>query len=102
MQIVKGRDNIREYKDSNTKSGVVLSRHFCSNCVGGEARIMGMLRYMLTILQGCPMYLTNPTFKNFYALHGGCIAGRAPQPSMELFEDDKYSWLGDVVGKSKL
>jgi hypothetical protein len=33
LQVVKGKDVLKEYKDSNTKSGNTISRHFCSNCV---------------------------------------------------------------------
>ena len=33
LKFVKGQDTIRTYEDNDTKSGNVLSRHFCGNCV---------------------------------------------------------------------
>lgn len=33
MTVKRGQDLIKEYADSNTKSGKTLNRHFCSNCV---------------------------------------------------------------------
>lgn len=33
LNFVKGEDMVREYKDSDTKSGNTVDRHFCSKCV---------------------------------------------------------------------
>ena len=33
LEIRQGEDKIKEYADGNTKTGNVLRRHFCTNCV---------------------------------------------------------------------
>ena len=33
IDFAKGEDLVKEYKDSNTKTGNTLSRHFCTGCV---------------------------------------------------------------------
>lgn len=34
LKFVKGEEAIRQYVDTNTKSGNPLERHFCGTCVG--------------------------------------------------------------------
>ena len=33
LKVTKGESDLKEYADTNTKSGNKLYRHFCSNCV---------------------------------------------------------------------
>lgn len=46
----KGEDKIREFKDTNTKSGATLLRHFCSVCVRCQFRLDCILHSLLTLL----------------------------------------------------
>jgi len=39
MEFEKGEELVKCYEDGQTKSGSVLGRNFCSNCVGGSLLI---------------------------------------------------------------
>ncbi|SMR57377.1 unnamed protein product [Zymoseptoria tritici ST99CH_3D1] len=80
LNVVKGKELLREYADNNTKSGNTVSRHFCSKC-------------------GSPLYLTNSAFKGFAAVMASSMEGYKQQPFMELFGEDKYPWIGEVASK---
>ncbi|KAK4499786.1 hypothetical protein PRZ48_007972 [Zasmidium cellare] len=81
MKFTRGQDFVKTYVDKNTKSGNELTRGFCSNC-------------------GSSLFLTNPAFKGLTILTAGTMNGERTQPSMELFPESKYQWVGDVTGKS--
>ena len=51
-------------------------------------------------LQGSTLFLLNPAFKGLSILTAGTMDGERTQPSMELFPENKYQWVGDVTGKS--
>ncbi|KXT06348.1 hypothetical protein AC578_9127 [Pseudocercospora eumusae] len=78
LKVLEGEKVLKVYKDSNTKSGNTLSRHFCGNC-------------------GSPLYLSNSAIKGFVVLHCGNLEGTKTQPIMELFPEDKLSWIGNVL-----
>ncbi|KAF2168776.1 hypothetical protein M409DRAFT_36243 [Zasmidium cellare ATCC 36951] len=81
IKFTKGEHLVKRYADKNTKSGNELTRGFCSNC-------------------GSTLFLMNPAFKGLTILTAGTMDGERTQPSMELFPENKYQWLGDVTGKS--
>jgi hypothetical protein len=43
--------------------------------------------------------LTNSAFKGFAAVMASSMEGEKAQPFMELFGEDKYAWIGEVVAK---
>ncbi|EME80239.1 uncharacterized protein MYCFIDRAFT_31314 [Pseudocercospora fijiensis CIRAD86] len=78
VKVLEGKNLLKAYKDSDTKSGNTLSRYFCGNC-------------------GSSLYLTNSAIKGFVALHCGNLEGMKMRPIMELFPEDKPSWIGNVL-----
>ncbi|KAF2099223.1 hypothetical protein NA57DRAFT_76452 [Rhizodiscina lignyota] len=83
LKFTKGEELVREYEDKETKTGNTLYRHFCEKC-------------------GSPLYLKNSAFPGLVVLHCGTMEAEGPQPSMELFPENKYAWIGDVMGKPRL
>lgn len=110
LQIVKGKDVIKQYADSDTKSGNTLYRHFCGNCVSRlpNYSFLCCRKYVETLCsyadipQGSPMYLTNSAVKGLIVLNSGTIQGEKSQPKMDLFPEAKLSWVGDLTSKAKL
>ncbi|KAK5133663.1 hypothetical protein LTR08_007517 [Meristemomyces frigidus] len=80
LSIPQGAALVRTYADSATKTGNTLQRHFCGQC-------------------GSPLYMENAAFPGLVILHAGSMQDGTQQPSLELFAEDKYSWVGDVTGK---
>lgn len=81
-----GQDKVKVHRDGNTKSGTVLSRHFCGDC-------------------GSPIYLTNPEFEGLLILYSGCVDEEVlkhAKPRGELFADNRRTWFAGVEGASKL
>lgn len=101
----KGEDLVREYADSNTKTGNTLFRHFCGKCVSLTFYVPVALDQRLSQetdrFQGCPLYMRNSAFEGLTILHTGSMQDRT-QPSMELFKENKHAWIGDVTSQSKL
>ncbi len=51
----------------------------------------------LTTMQGSPMFLKSLAVPDFIALHEGSILEEKTQPTIELYPQDKYPWIGDVT-----
>jgi len=85
LTILSGEDKIKCHKDSNTKSGIELSRYFCGDC-------------------GSPVYLTNPEFQGLVVLYTGCIDTDAKheRPRGEMFGENTRKWFAGVEGAAKL
>jgi hypothetical protein len=85
ITITSGKDTIKAYEDSNTLSGNVLTRWFCSNC-------------------GSPIYLVNEKFKGLIILYTGALDGTTQhtKPSAELFAKNRRHWFPGVDGASRL
>lgn len=45
------------------------------------------------------MWLSNSKIPGFAAVQSGNMEGERVQPFMELFEEDKYHWIADIVAK---
>ncbi|KAK3053330.1 hypothetical protein LTR09_005499 [Extremus antarcticus] len=78
LQYHRGQDVVKQYADGTTDSGNVMYRHFCSTC-------------------GSPMFLKSLAVPDFIALHEGSILEEKTQPTIELYPQDKYPWIGDVT-----
>jgi hypothetical protein len=49
--------------------------------------------------QGSPLFLKSTAVDGFIAVHEGSTTDRVKsQPVLELFVQEKYSWIGDVKG----
>ena len=52
--------------------------------------------------KGSPLYLINDSVKGLIVMNSGTLEGERSQPRMELFGENKYSWVGDIASKAKL
>lgn len=46
--------------------------------------------------QGSNLYLNTSGVKGLILLNAGSLQGERVQPTVEMFGEDKYSWLGNV------
>ena len=106
LQIQKGGDKIKEFPDNRTKSGATLYRHFCTECVRRsvpyffpkpEKRIRRLSRlYMLIYSKGSNLYLNTSAVEGLILLNAGSLLGERVQPTVEMFPENKYPWIGNV------
>nr|POE82773.1 hypothetical protein CFP56_68177 [Quercus suber] len=77
IKIHKGEEQLKSYRDADTKSGGVLLRHFCSNC-------------------GSSLFAQPLAFKDMVVM---CTGGAQDKtcPSLELFAENKHDWVGDLT-----
>jgi hypothetical protein len=86
ITLTSGSDVIKEYKDSDTASGNILTRWFCGNC-------------------GSPVYLENEKFKGLVIVYSGGLDDTAikdGKPAGELFAHNSRGWFPGVEGAAKL
>ncbi|EMC91285.1 hypothetical protein BAUCODRAFT_320660 [Baudoinia panamericana UAMH 10762] len=79
LNFTKGEDLVVKYVDSDTKSGKVLHRHFCSKC-------------------GSTLFILPQAFPGLSILCTGSMQDKT-QPSFELFTENKSPWIGDVAAQ---
>nr|POE63282.1 putative glutathione-dependent formaldehyde-activating enzyme [Quercus suber] len=77
LQIHQGKEQLKSYRDEDTKTGGVLLRHFCSNC-------------------GSSLFAKPLAIEGMVVL---CTGGAQDKtcPSLELFAENKLDWVGDLV-----
>lgn len=87
---------LKTYQDSNTGSGKMTSRPFCSNCSRYDFPISKGVRLGLTF--GIPIYaLPTDDPELFYVLPLGIFL-RIPAPEFELFATHKHDWQAKNEG----
>lgn len=100
MTVVEGKQNIKEYSDTDTDSGAPLTRSFCTNCGSSLFMKPSIPKYADVIL--VPSGLIEDTSewgKSMVILYEPFIDLIATVPKCELYSDEKRGWISvlDVV-----
>ncbi|KAG2011323.1 DUF636 domain-containing protein [Coprinopsis cinerea AmutBmut pab1-1] len=82
VNVIKGKDLVKDYVDGDTKSGNAITRSFCSNC-------------------GSSLFIS-PAAGGITIVHSANIKGsEAWVPRKEFFGHDKCNWLGEIKFQPK-